>query len=179
GAFITPQLLMLSGIGPKADLAALGIECRRDLPGVGANLQDRYEVGIVAQTGKPFGLLAEATFSGPAPGQRGDPLVEEWRGGSGLYATNGAVLAFIARSSVAEHEEPDLFVFGVPGAFVGYRTGWAAEAVAKPYDKWTWLLLKAHARFRGRVTLRTADPLVPPRGRVDCVPRAGAVAGRP
>ncbi len=32
----------------------------------------------------------------------------------------------------------------------------------KPYDKWTWLLLKAHARFRGEVTLRTNDPLEPP-----------------
>src|SRR5262249_40499464 len=81
---------------------------------------------------------------------------------------------FIARSSVAEHEEPDLFVFGVPGAFVGYRTGWAAEAVAKPYDKWTWLLLKAHARFRGRVTLQTADPLDPPKVNFNYFAREGA-----
>jgi choline dehydrogenase len=179
GAYITPQLLMLSGIGPKAALTALGIACRRDLPGVGANLQDRYEVGVVARAGKPFGLLAEATFSAPGPGQKGDPLFEEWRGGQGLYATNGAVLGFIARSSVAEHDEPDLFVFGVPGAFVGYRTGWASEAVARPYDKWTWLLLKAHARFRGQVTLRSADPLDPPAVNFDYFARDGAGALTP
>jgi choline dehydrogenase-like flavoprotein len=179
GAYITPQLLMLSGIGPKAALEALGIACRRDLPGVGANLQDRYEVGVVARAQRPFGLLAEATFSGPEPGQKGDPLFEEWRGGHGLYATNGAVLAFIVRSSVAEHGEPDLFVFGVPGAFVGYKTGWAKEAVARPYDKWTWLLLKAHARFRGRVSLRTADPLDPPLVNFDYFARDGAGALTP
>ena len=46
GAFNTPQLLMLSGIGPAAELRAHGIALRVDLPGVGRNLQDRYEVGV-------------------------------------------------------------------------------------------------------------------------------------
>jgi choline dehydrogenase len=79
-----------------------------------------------------------------------------------LYATNGAVIGFLAKSSVAENNEPDLFIFGVPGAFVGYYTGWSKEAVTPPHDKWTWLLLKGHARFRGRVTLNSSDPLDPP-----------------
>jgi choline dehydrogenase len=130
---------------------------------VGRYLQDRYEVGVVAQARKPFALLEDATFGGPPAGQPGDRLFEAWRtAGRGLYATNGAVMAFLARSSVAEHGEPDLFIFGVPGAFTGYYTGWARDAVAAPYDKWTWLLLKAHARFRGRVTLQSRDPLDPP-----------------
>jgi len=47
GAFNTPQLLMLSGIGPREDLQRHGIEVKVDLPGVGNNLQDRYEVGVV------------------------------------------------------------------------------------------------------------------------------------
>ena len=47
GAFNTPQLLMLSGIGPQDELQKHGIEVRVNLPGVGHNLQDRYEVGIV------------------------------------------------------------------------------------------------------------------------------------
>ena len=46
GAFNTPQLLMLSGIGPAAQLRAHGIAVRVDLPGVGRNLQDRYEVAL-------------------------------------------------------------------------------------------------------------------------------------
>jgi choline dehydrogenase len=164
GAFITPQLLMLSGIGPKPALESLGIEVRKDLPGVGANLQDRYEVGIVARAFQPFGILSDATFSGPVrEGVKGDPPFEKWRKeGEGLYASNGTVIGFIRRSSVAEHGEPDQFIFGVPGRFDGYYTGWSKEAVKKPYDKWTWLLLKAHTRFRGKVTLRTKDPLDPP-----------------
>ena len=42
-----PQLLMLSGIGPKEELERHGIPVNIALPGVGKNLQDRYEVGIV------------------------------------------------------------------------------------------------------------------------------------
>src|SRR5207237_362206 len=52
--------------------------------------------------------------------------------------------------------------FGVPGAFTGYYTGWSKQATEPPHDKWTWLLLKAHARFRGTVTLQSSDPLDPP-----------------
>lgn len=165
GAFITPQLLMLSGIGPESVLRKHGIEPRMPLPGVGANLQDRYEVGVVTQAAEPFGILRDATFRGPAAGETtGDPLFEQWlTEGEGIYATNGAVLGFIRKSSTAEHDEPDLFVFGVPGRFDGYYTGWSGDSVERPYNKWTWLLLKAHARFRGTVTLRTNDPLDPPR----------------
>jgi choline dehydrogenase len=169
GALLTPQLLMLSGIGPAAELRRHGIELRKDLPGVGANLQDRYEVGIATRVepsflgGKEFRLLEKATFRGPSSGEAGDPLFRKWQySGKGLYGTNGAVLSFILRSMQAEHGEPDLFVFGVPGAFVGYRTGWSSAAVARPYDKWTWLILKAHTRYRGWVTLRSKDPLDPP-----------------
>lgn len=164
GAYITPQLLMLSGIGPEDVLDRHKIRVRKILRGVGKNLQDRYEVGVVAQAKAPFRLLDCATFSGPAPGEvSNDPLFEKWRmSGTGLYATNGAVLGFTARSSVAENNEPDLFMFGVPGSFVGYYTGWSDDAIAKPYNKWTWLLLKAHARFRGEVTLQSTNALDPP-----------------
>src|SRR5690606_30142417 len=62
GAFNTPQLLMLSGIGPQAELAAHGIATRIDLPGVGRNLQDRYEVGVVARAREPFRLIKDAAF---------------------------------------------------------------------------------------------------------------------
>ncbi len=47
GVFNSPQLLMLSGIGPREELEAHGIPVRVDLPGVGRNLQDRYEISVV------------------------------------------------------------------------------------------------------------------------------------
>jgi choline dehydrogenase-like flavoprotein len=46
GTFQTPQLLMLSGIGPAQHLLSLGIEVKQDLPGVGANLQDHLDVTL-------------------------------------------------------------------------------------------------------------------------------------
>ena len=44
GSIGTPQILMLSGIGPAAHLKALGLEVARDLPGMGRNLQDHLEI---------------------------------------------------------------------------------------------------------------------------------------
>jgi choline dehydrogenase len=44
GAFNSPQLLLLSGVGPAAELQAMGIEVVHDAPGVGANLQDHASV---------------------------------------------------------------------------------------------------------------------------------------
>ena len=47
GAFLSPKLLLLSGIGPAAELRALGIDTVADLPGVGKNLQDHLQLPIV------------------------------------------------------------------------------------------------------------------------------------
>jgi choline dehydrogenase len=47
GAYESPKLLKLSGIGPAAELQSFGIDVLVDLPGVGTNLQDRYEVSVI------------------------------------------------------------------------------------------------------------------------------------
>ena len=57
GAFNTPQLLMLSGIGPSRAPAAARGAVRVDLPGVGQNLQDRYEIGVVNKMARPWEVL--------------------------------------------------------------------------------------------------------------------------
>ena len=68
GAFNTPQLLMLSGVGPRAMLERFGIRVRVDLPGVGRNLQDRYEVCVVNRMTSSIGTsLAEAHLHGRRP----------------------------------------------------------------------------------------------------------------
>jgi choline dehydrogenase len=54
GAVGSPQLLMLSGIGPGKDLTALGIEVIADLPGVGANLQDHLMAGVTYEASRPM-----------------------------------------------------------------------------------------------------------------------------
>ena len=56
GAFGSPQLLMLSGIGPADHLRAMGIDVALDLPGVGANLQDHPEIHIQHKSRLPVTL---------------------------------------------------------------------------------------------------------------------------
>jgi choline dehydrogenase-like flavoprotein len=57
GTFNTPQLLKLSGIGPADELHNLGIPLVVDLPGVGQNLQDRYENGVIVNLTNPFSVF--------------------------------------------------------------------------------------------------------------------------
>jgi choline dehydrogenase len=160
GAFNTPQLLMLSGIGPKAHLEdpAIKIPCRVPLEGVGQNLQDRYEVGLVSEMRHEFNLLQRCGFREPAPGDPPDPCLEKWKqDGSGLYATNGAVLAIVRRSR-KDLKDPDLFIFGFPGTFKGYFIHYSDQIVAE-HNRFTWAILKGHTKnTAGEVRLRSKDP---------------------
>ena len=61
GAFNSPQLLQLSGVGAAADLAALGIDVVADVPAVGANLQDHLEVYIQYGSKRPVSMQPSAT----------------------------------------------------------------------------------------------------------------------
>lgn len=66
GAINSPQLLMLSGIGPAEDLKALGIEVKQDLPGVGQNLQDHLELYVQQACTQPITLYKYTTQPGMA-----------------------------------------------------------------------------------------------------------------
>jgi choline dehydrogenase len=161
GAFNTPQLLMLSGIGPKAHLEEHRIVCRVNRPGVGQNLQDRYEVGVVSEMEQDFSLLKDATFKPPAEGEPGDPCFQEWQQGKGVYTTNGAVAAAILRSE-PKRPDPDLFIFGLPGLFKGYFPGYS-EQIERAKNFFTWAIIKAHTNnTAGEVRLRSSDPLAMP-----------------
>lgn len=156
GAFNTPQLLKLSGIGPRAELEEHGIPVLVDAPGVGENLQDRYEVGVVSAMRRDYGIFAGAGFDVPKPGSD-DPLFDEWERRDGPYTTNGSLAAYLRRSSVAG-ADPDLFVFALPISFRGYYPGYADD-FTKHFNRLTWTVLKAHTNNRaGTVTLRSTDP---------------------
>jgi len=154
GAFNTPQLLKLSGIGPRAELESFGIKVLVDLPGVGENLQDRYEVGVVSTVSSDFSALDGCTFGDP----NGDPCLDSWRVGKGGYGNNGAVVAVVKKSS-DEQANPDLIIFGVTGDFRGYYPGYSQD-VLEDHRHFTWAILKAHTNnTAGTVRLRSKDPL--------------------
>lgn len=160
GAFNTPQLLKLSGIGPSAELKSFGIPVVVNLPGVGTNLQDRYEATVIGQATSDFTVIQGCTFyRSPS-----DPCLAKWQSGAtpllkGAYASNGIALGIVKKSSAAAPaDNPDIFIVGAPVAFKGYYRGYSADATADARH-WTWLTLKAHSRNNaGTVKLRSADP---------------------
>src|SRR5947209_14056974 len=109
---------MLSGIGPAKELASHGIDVRVDRPGVGKNLQDRYEMTAVYELDGELDVLEGARLAPPDPAHP-DPAFAKWRSGrNGPYASNGVVGA-IVRKSKPSLPTPDLFVFGIVGNFHG------------------------------------------------------------
>ncbi|KFY61043.1 hypothetical protein V497_03169 [Pseudogymnoascus sp. VKM F-4516 (FW-969)] len=164
GAYNSPQLLKLSGIGPAAELKKFGIPVVKDLPGVGANLQDHYEVAVQGTTPTDFAVLKGCTFAA----SKSDPCLEKWHQGKlaltrGTYVSNGFVAAMFIKSSQSPDGNYDELAFGGPLNFRGYYPGYSIDATAAK-NVWTWALLKAHPRnTAGSVKLASADPRDPPK----------------
>lgn len=162
GAYDTPQLLMLSGIGPAEELDKHGIGTKVAAAGVGANLHDRYEVSVNYELSKDFPIFEGSALDVPGEGEPRDALFAEWEDDAGgPYSTNGSLAAIIARSSVAGPAS-DLIIFSLPIEFHGYYPGYSHDAVAK-HDQLSLLVLKGHTNDRaGTVRLRSADPRAVP-----------------
>ncbi|KAL1637576.1 hypothetical protein SLS56_000714 [Neofusicoccum ribis] len=160
GAFNTPQLLKLSGVGPREELESFGIEVVKELPGVGTNMQDRYETGLVGETRTDFTITKDCTFGYSLP----DPCLERWEKYptallKGTYATNGIAIAIVKKTSAAaEGDDPDVLISGAPANFPGYYPDYSRIGLSDA-KHWTWIVLKAHARNnKGTVKLRSTDP---------------------
>ncbi len=132
GAFNTPQLLQLSGIGPRDELERLGIPVLLDAPGVGANLHDRYEVSVVTELDSDFPIFDGSTLDLPAPGEPVDGLMREWRAEKGgPYSTNGSLAAMVARTSATDTDDTDVILFSLAAQFQGYYPNYSYDA--KPH----------------------------------------------
>jgi choline dehydrogenase len=146
GSYNSPQLLLLSGIGPAEELALREIDVVLDLPGVGRNLQDHVQIGGIWTTEEPVSLLlgAEPAYQ-QAFAERGEgPLSSNvaetggfWRSGDDLAA-------------------PDLQFHCAPVMFVDEGLG---DPVAHGVSFGVCLLTP---RSAGSVTLRSADPTAKP-----------------
>ncbi|KAE8452291.1 hypothetical protein EG329_000991 [Mollisiaceae sp. DMI_Dod_QoI] len=157
GTFNSPQLLMLSGIGPKSDLQNLGIEVIVNLPGVGTNLQDNTEMGVAAES-----ATQNFTTIGPicTYGAPGDPCLAEWYQGEGPYA-QGPIGALMYKTSAAALDERDLFIFPLPaGVFRGYWPSETVNVVSNgPPSAFDFSMVKMHPQGRlGTLNLSSNDP---------------------
>ncbi|VVT09162.1 Alcohol dehydrogenase (acceptor) [Roseovarius sp. EC-HK134] len=147
GAFGSPHLLMLSGIGPAEALQAHGISPVHDLPGVGENLQDHLDY-ILAETSK----RDEVISLDPKGLWRLGKAALEWRKtGKGPFTTPYAEAGAFLRSERTV-SRPDLqlhFVIGIVEDHMRtlhFRPGYSCHVC----------VLRPHSR--GRVTLRSARP---------------------
>ncbi len=152
GTFGSPQLLMLSGIGAREELARHGIELRHELPGVGRNLVDHIDLALVYRSNDT--RLMGITFR---TALRAIPGYFEWRRrGTGLLTTNFAEAGAFFRSQPGL-ARPDIQLHFVNGLVddharrLHYGYGITCHvAVLRP-------------KSRGSVTLHSADPAAPPR----------------
>jgi choline dehydrogenase len=124
GTFNTPQILMLSGVGPKQHLAEHNIPLLVDLPGVGENLHDKLEATMNWQMPRTWKLFQQGcTFLKPTPEK--DPCFVQFQNGEfpSLYSSSGTLIA-IQRKSDPSLSYPDMYLQIVVNKFQGYQDGW-------------------------------------------------------
>ncbi|CAN7569350.1 choline dehydrogenase [Rhizobium sp. LjRoot30] len=159
GVFGSPQLLQLSGIGPAADLNAAGVPVVLDLPGVGKNLHDHFNIHIGYRCSKPITLndLALSNWSKVKAG------AQYLFGGRGMLATSGNVAGIFMRSS-DRVSHPDIQINCLMFS-TEKRT--AAGAIPYPFSAFTLSVVHLNPESRGTVTIRSADPEEKPRITMD------------
>jgi choline dehydrogenase-like flavoprotein len=163
GAYQSPVLLLLSGIGPAADLQLFGIPVREDLP-VGRNLQDHCMVNLNYESSVPalFGVFTPENFELLEQESRG-PLTSNYPEAGGFFRTR------------PELEAPDIEFHFSPSLFYD-------EGLTAPHDHgYAFGPVVVKPSSRGSVTLRT--PLADSKPKVLCnfltteEDRAGMVEG--
>ncbi len=146
GAINSPQLLMLSGIGPAARLEDMGIEPIQDLPGVGQNLMDHMQAPLAYHCKEPVSLV----------GKDGTAQVKRYEGSRmGLLTSNlGEAGGFLRLN--ADAPAPELQYHFGPDWFI--RHGFETPAG----HGFTILVGMVNTKSVGRLELQSPDPMTPP-----------------
>jgi choline dehydrogenase-like flavoprotein len=147
GAIGSPQLLLLSGVGPAQELRAAGVEARHELPGVGRNLQDHPFVTLIWEVSD-----RQTLYGADKP----KPLAEWLLRRSGpLSSTVAEVVAFTRTRG------------GLAAADIQFHMGAAyfEDHGAEEYDGHCAVIapVLVSPKARGQVWLRSADPTAKPR----------------
>jgi choline dehydrogenase-like flavoprotein len=147
GAFGSPQILLLSGIGPADHLREIGVPVHADVPGVGMNLQDHpYCMSIWDLPGG--GSLADAEHP---------KYLLEW-----LFKKSGPLTSTIAEAFAFVRTRPGL---PAPDIQFHFAPVYFADHGQEEYDGHAMSLapVLVTPKSRGRVWLQSADPLAKPR----------------
>ena len=155
GSYNSPQVLMLSGIGPADELRAHGIEVAQDLPGVGKNLQEHILTFVQFKTKDPVTFMKELRWDKLAV------ATLQWLATKSGPMANQPLTALGFVKSRPDLERPDLEIFCNPvrlDADVWFPL--VKPALEHAFESCPSLL---HPHSRGEVTLRSADPADHPR----------------
>ena len=151
GALQSPQLLMLSGIGPGAELRRHGVAVAHDLPGVGANLQDHLQIRLMYRVAKPITTNDDLnSLSGKVR------IGLQW-----LLTRSGPLAVGINQGGLFTRVMPGP---GTPDVQFHFATLSADMAGAQPHP-WpgcTFSVCQLRPESRGTVTLRNANPFEAP-----------------
>lgn len=157
GAIGSPQLLMVSGIGPAEELRALGIEVTRDAPGIGRNLQDHYIARLTWRLSS-HEWSANRRIAWPRLALE----VLRWVArGDGVLTWSPGMVGVFART-VPGLEAPDVQLNGGPVSWAEGRIGVPEQEPGLTLGVW-----QTRPLSRGSVTLRTPHaedaPVIAPR----------------
>jgi choline dehydrogenase len=154
GVFNSPQLLQLSGLGPGELLHDLGIPVVRDMPAVGADLQDHFYVRLAFRCTKPITLNDVANN----PLRKAIAGLQYMLFRTGPLATNGICAGGFARSD-QRLERPDIQLnFSLWSFAERTRKG----VYPHPFPGFTVSAVHLRPDARGEVRVKSADPLAPP-----------------
>jgi choline dehydrogenase len=150
GAFGSPQLMQLSGLGPASLLKEFGIPLVADMPGVGANLQDHYNGRLVFECTHDF-TLNDVVASPLRKLREGLRYYLSRKG----FLTMGASTAtgFVATDGGSR---PDIQI-----GLVVYSTDKFGDTL-HAFPGFTMLVRLLRPESRGTVQIKSADPLAPP-----------------
>ncbi|MGY6708252.1 MAG: GMC family oxidoreductase [Rhizobiaceae bacterium] len=154
GVINSPQLLMLSGIGARDELAAQGIETRLDLPAVGKNLQDHVSVILMYRRRKPGPFLHKMRAD-----RIGLDFLKTYLTGKGFAAdVPGGVVAFLKSGTERPLPDVQLLFTAAPLAAWPYF-----EPFKAPFpDGFATRIVATQPESRGSVRLASSDPLAAP-----------------
>ena len=151
GAIGSPHLLLLSGVGPAAQLAALGIGVVHDLPGVGQNLQDHYSAPIKFKSKLPI-TVNDVMLSN----------VRKLKVGMQYYMFRKGPLAMISSpAALFAKTRQELATPDVKCSISPFSADRPQDGL-HPFSGFTMIAYQLRPESRGEIRLKTADPADPP-----------------